>query len=128
VLDPFPPKRPRVSERGIAADQAPADRLARFVEEAGLSGVGVSGLAVRLGLLPSDVLRTIEAAGKGILSVGDVLVARRAVSAEVDRLAEVVAKHHEEHPLDPGLSLQALRASVNAPPPRRSSICSSSMA
>ncbi len=116
VLDPFPPKRPRVSERGIAADQASPDRLARFVDEAGLSGVGVSGLGVRLGVLPSDVPRTIQAAGKSILSVGDVLVARRAVSAEVDRLAEVVGKHHEEHPLDPGLSLQALRASVNAPP------------
>jgi len=27
-----------------------------------------------------------------------------------------VAAHHQQHPLDPGLSLQALRAGVNAPP------------
>ena len=117
VLDPFPPKRPRVSERGLAIDQPPADRLTRFVDEAGLLGVGVSGLGVRLGIRPSDVSRTIEAAGKGILHVGETLVARRALAQEIDRLAGVVAAYHEAHPLDPGLSLQALRAAVDAPAP-----------
>jgi selenocysteine-specific elongation factor len=117
VLDPYPPRRPRVSERGLAAGQPPAERLARFVEEAGLPGVGVSGLGVRLGVLPSDVPRTIESAGKGILTVAETLVSRRAIAQEIDRLAAVVAAHHEEHPLDPGLSLGAMRAAVNAPAP-----------
>jgi len=108
VLDPFPPKRPRVSERGFT--------LAHFVEEAGLRGVEVSGLPVRLGLSPSDAPRTIEAAGKGILTVGETLVSRRAIVEEIDRLAAVVAAHHEQHPLDPGLPLGALRAAVNGPP------------
>ncbi len=117
VLDPYPPRRPRVSERGLAAGQTPTERLARFVEEAGLAGLRTSDIAVRVGVLPSDVPTTIAAAGKGILSVGDVLVARRAIAAEVDRLAVVVAAHHDEHPLDAGLSLQALRAAVNAPAP-----------
>jgi len=115
VLDPYPPRRPRVSERGLAADRPPAERLARFVEEAGLAGVRVGDIAVRAGVLPSDVSTTIAAAGKGILSVGDVLVARRAISAEVDKLAAVVVAHHDEYPLDAGLSLQALRAGVSAP-------------
>ncbi len=117
VLDPFPPRRPRVSERGLAAGQPPAERLARFVEEAGLAGLRVGDIAVRLGVLPSDVFRTLADAGKSILSVGDVLVARRAIAAEVDRLSRVVAAHHEQHPLDVGLSLQALRAGVSAPLP-----------
>jgi len=117
VLDPFPPKRPRVSERGVSVEQAPAERLARFVDEIGLAGVPVPSLAVRLGVLPSDVARTIEAAGKGILQVGECLVARRALAQEIERLAGVVAAHHEGHPLDPGLAPQALRAAVNAPPP-----------
>jgi len=115
VLDPYPPRRPRVSERGLAAGRPPAERLARFVEEAGLAGVRVGDIAVRAGVLPTDVATTIAAAGKGILSVGDVLVARRAISTEVDRLTAVVAAHHDEHPLDAGLSLQALRAGVSAP-------------
>ena len=117
VLDPFPPRRPRVSERGLAnSGQPPSERLARFVDEAGLAAVRVEDLAVRLGILPSDVTSTIAEAGKSILSVGDVLVSRRAIAAEVERLATVVATHHDEHPLDPGLSLQALRAAVTAPP------------
>ncbi|HEY6091589.1 MAG TPA: selenocysteine-specific translation elongation factor [Gemmatimonadales bacterium] len=116
VLDPFPAKRPRVSERGLSAEQPPAERLARFVEEAGVAGVSVRDVAVRLGVLSVDVSRTIAAAGKGILQAGELLVSRKAMTAEVERLAEVVAKHHEEHPLDPGLSLQALRAAVGAPP------------
>ena len=107
VLDPFPPKRPRVSERGFT--------LAQFVEEAGLSAVDISALPVRLGMSPSDLPRTIEAAGKGILVVGETLVSRRAIVEEIDRLAKVVAAHHDEHPLDPGLPLGALRAAVKAP-------------
>ena len=92
VLDPFPPKRPRVSERGLVnAGQPPSERLARFVNEAGLSRVRVEDLAVRLGILPADVTSTIAEAGKSILSVGDVLASRRAIAAEVERLATVVA-------------------------------------
>src|SRR5256885_9969195 len=36
--------------------------------------------------------------------------------SEIERLAGVVAAHHEQHPLDPGLSLQALRAGIDGPP------------
>jgi len=115
VLDPFPPKRPRVSDRGFAAHQSPGERLARLVEEAGLGAVPAGDLPVRLGILPTAVGDVIEAAGKGVLRSGDLLVARRALSAEVDRLAGVVAAYHQAHPLDPGLSLQALRAAVPAP-------------
>jgi len=117
VLDPFPPKRPRVSERGLAVQQPPHERLARLVEEAGLAGVATSDLPVRLGILPGDVSRVIDLAGKGVLTSGDALVARRALSTEVERLAGLVAAHHEAHPLDPGMSLQALRAAVAAPIP-----------
>jgi len=31
VLDPFPPKRPRVAERGLAVQQPGGERLARLV-------------------------------------------------------------------------------------------------
>jgi selenocysteine-specific elongation factor len=116
VLDPFPPRRPRVSERGLTVEQPAAELLARLVDEAGLAGVRIADLPVRLGILPADVPGTITAAGKGVLSLDDLLVSRRSVSGEVERLAKVVAAHHEEHPLDPGLSLQSLRAAVHAPP------------
>jgi selenocysteine-specific elongation factor len=76
----------------------------------------VGDIPVRLGILPGDVAKTIEAAGKGVLSIGELLVARRAITAEVKRLSGAVAEYHAAHPLDAGLSLQALRASVPAPP------------
>jgi selenocysteine-specific elongation factor len=117
VLDPFPPKRPRVSERGLTADQPPGERLVRLVEEAGLRGVAVRDLPVRLGILPGEGAHVIELAGKGVLASGDVLVARRAITTEVERLATLVAAHHDAHPLDAGLSLQALRAAVTAAAP-----------
>jgi selenocysteine-specific elongation factor len=115
VLDPYPPKRPRVSERGLMAAQPSAERLVRFVDEAGLAGVRIAALPVRLGIRPADVSSAIAAAGKGVLSVGDVLVARRAIADEIERLTILLGEHHEQHPLDPGLSLQSLRAGVNAP-------------
>jgi len=112
VLDPFPPKRPRVAERGLAAQQPGGERLARLVEEAGLRGVPVRDVPVRVGILPGEVTATVEQAGKGVIASGDLLVARRALAAEVERLGAVVGAHHQTHPLDPGLSLQALRAAV----------------
>jgi selenocysteine-specific elongation factor len=121
VLDPYPPRRPRVSERGLVLDQPPAERLVRWVDEAGIAGLVATDLPVRLGIRPSDVPSTIAATGKGVLSVrdggADVLVARRAITSEIERLASVVQAHHEQHPLDPGLSLQALRAGIETPPP-----------
>ncbi|HXL33758.1 MAG TPA: SelB C-terminal domain-containing protein, partial [Gemmatimonadales bacterium] len=45
------------------------------------------------------------------------VVDRQAVVAEAGRLAEVVRRYHGEHPLDPGMSLQALRAAVGTPAP-----------
>ena len=115
VLDPYPPRRPRVSERGLVAAQPAGERLARFVDEAGLAGVRMTDLPVRLGIRPPDLTSTIATAGKGVLSVGDVLVSRRAIAEEIERLTILLADHHEQHPLDPGLSLQSLRAGINAP-------------
>jgi len=85
--------------------------------DAGLQGIPLSTLAVRLGVQPARVTAVIAEAGAGLLTCGDVLAARTAITAEVTRLAEVLRRHHEEHPLDPGMSLQALRAAVVAPFP-----------
>ncbi|MGH7607701.1 MAG: SelB C-terminal domain-containing protein, partial [Gemmatimonadales bacterium] len=117
VLDPFPPKRPRVSERGLAAAQPAGERLARFVAEAGLAGLRAGDLPVRLGICPAQVGEVSRAAGKGVIVLNGLLVGRRAVAAEVERLADLVGAHHAAHPLDDGISLQALRAAAPAPGP-----------
>ena len=122
VLDPFPPQRTRLRRRRIVPDQTPALRLEALVVEAGLAGVATDTLAVRLGVAPRRVATVIAEVGDGLLALGEMLVASAAVTAEAARLAEVLRRHHKEHPLDPGMSLQALRATVgggaaSSPPP-----------
>lgn len=111
VLDPHPQAEPRLPERSLTASQTPAERLAAWVGEAGLAGLRPGDLPVRVGILPDDVSGVIAAAGKGVLTCGEWLTSRSAAAQEAERLGELVAEHHERHPIDPGMSLQALRAS-----------------
>jgi selenocysteine-specific elongation factor len=109
VLDPFPPARPRVGERRLGVDQHPGDRMAAWVEEAGLRGVSADDLPVRLGIVPHDVTEIIDRERDTVVRSGSMLVAGRAVADAVERLQAALAHHHEKRPLDPGMSLQALR-------------------
>jgi selenocysteine-specific elongation factor len=121
VLDPFPPARSKRRQRRLAADQPSSARLVAFATEAGLAGLATDTLAVRLGVAPGRVAALIADAAPGLLLATETLVAEAAVAAEAVRLGEVVRHYHGEHPLDPGMSLQALRAAVggagSAPPP-----------
>ena len=112
VLDPFAPKRPRLPERAMVSATAPSDRLRSWVDEAALGGVALAAIGVRLGVITSQVTDVIAAAGKGVLASDGVLVARPAVVAAAQRLGELVARFHETNPLEPGMSLEALRAAV----------------
>ncbi|HZH41348.1 MAG TPA: selenocysteine-specific translation elongation factor [Gemmatimonadales bacterium] len=113
VIDPFPPDAPRrLRQRRLALDTSAADRLAGWVRESRLSGLARSDLPVRLGISPDGVAEVIALAGKNVLEAGDRLVFRAAASREAERLAGVLEAHHASHPLDAGMSLQALRASV----------------
>jgi len=119
VLDAFPAPRPRLRQRRLAAEQLPIERLLVLAQEAGLAGLSTDSLPTRLGLLPGQVPTLITEAGKDLLSLGATVVARHALAAEATRLVEVLRRYHKEHPIDPGMSLQALRAAVAAaaPPP-----------
>jgi selenocysteine-specific elongation factor len=117
VLDPFAPARIRLRRRRLVVEQAPAARLGLLAVEAGLGGLAIDSLAVRLGVPPARVTAVIAEAGKTVLTSPETVVDRQAVVAEASRLAAVVRRYHEEHPLDPGMSLQALRAAVGTPAP-----------
>ncbi|HKE90754.1 MAG TPA: selenocysteine-specific translation elongation factor [Gemmatimonadales bacterium] len=112
VLDPAPGRLPRLGDRKLIAGQDPADRLSAWVQESGLFGVPEGDLPVRLGILPGDVSRVIAGLGKTTLSSSGWLASRSVVAAEAERLAGIVGEYHDSHPLDPGMSLQALRAAV----------------
>src|SRR5437773_835866 len=117
VLDPFSPPHTRLRRRRLSLEQVPAARLEVLAVEAGLVGLATDSLAVRLGVSPGGVTAVIAEAGDAVLLSAEIVVDRQAVVAEASRLAEVVRRYHEEHPLDPGMSLQALRAAVGTPAP-----------
>jgi selenocysteine-specific elongation factor len=130
VLDPFPERRPRLRQRrlvlarggagaGAGKPAQPAvERIRLLAEEAGLAGVPFASLAVRLGILPDRVTSVIAEAGPALLGLGDTVVAREAVAAAAQRLAQVLQRYHAEHAIDPGMSLQALRAALGSPRPQ----------
>ncbi len=117
VLDPFAPARTRLRRRQVTAEQSPAARLAVLAGEAGLMGLATHSLAVRLGVSPAHVTAVIAETAETVLTSAEFVVDRQVVVAEAGRLAEVVRRYNEEHPLDPGMSLQALRAAVGTPAP-----------
>ena len=113
IIDPYPPEAPRrLRQRRLSFDASPAERLAAWVKEARLPGLAKSDLPVRLGITPDAVADVIARAGKNVLDSGDRLVFRSAASREAERLGGVLDAHHASHPLDAGMSLQALRSSV----------------
>lgn len=119
VTDPFPAMR-RGRATSVAAARAPAERLIAWLATAGLGGLAVDDLPVRLGIAPGAVGGVIAGAGKAILEAGGVLVARAAAAAAADRLGASLAQHHRDRPLEPGMSLQSLRAVLtgeDGPPP-----------
>ena len=112
VLDPSPGRLPRLQDRTLEAGQRAGDRLSAWIAEAGLFGVSVGDLSVRLGILPMDVSGVIAELGKNTLTSSGWLVSRSAVAAEAERSAGTLGDYHVAHPLDPGMSLQALRGAI----------------
>jgi selenocysteine-specific elongation factor len=118
VLDPTPPRFPRLPERQLTMGQPPLVRLQSWLVERGLAGVDKSDLPVRLGVLPGDVSPIIADAGKTVLMSANRLVSRAAVAAEAERVGARVADAHVRRPLDPGTSLESLRAGISRLPGR----------
>jgi len=114
VIDPFPPDAPRrLRQRRLSLDADAAARLGGWVRESGLLGIPVRDLGVRLGIVPGEAADVIAQTGKGVLRAGDRLVGRSAAAQAAEHLRDALDGHHSSHPLDPGMSLQALRAGID---------------
>ncbi|GAC1698213.1 MAG: selenocysteine-specific translation elongation factor [Gemmatimonadaceae bacterium] len=112
VTDPLPPtRRPRLVT-GAGLDSATL--LDRLIEEAGVHGVSVATLPLRLGSAAA-VTAALAARGDRIVRLGDRYYGAAALEFVAARLDAAVAGHHEAHPLEPGASLQAMRVALHAP-------------
>jgi selenocysteine-specific elongation factor len=112
VLDPLPPSRR--SRPWPAEPREEVDRLCLLLSEAGAHGVERGALAVRLGVRPAEVDAVARAAGAGVRAVGARYYAATAADAIAGRLAALLAELHAKAPLEPGASLQMVRAQLAA--------------
>lgn len=113
VLDPAPTaRRVRPLDPGLA--RTPTGRLALLVREAGAHGLPMAGLPVRLGARPGDVPALVGALEE-VVRVGELLVAEPALADVGMRVERLVEEAHAASPLEPGTSLQGVRARAGAP-------------
>ncbi|HUL02745.1 MAG TPA: selenocysteine-specific translation elongation factor [Gemmatimonadales bacterium] len=114
VLDPTPPAGSRLTERRLSLQQKPAERLVAWADEVGLAGLASADLAARSGV-PAGRIADVLAAADALARCGEYVIAVAALQSGVARLREVLRAYHREHPLDPGMSVQALRAALAEP-------------
>lgn len=91
----------------LSADAS--SRLLLFVTESGVRGVPETSLAVRLGLSPADVTRTVAAADS-LVRIGGRLYATAILDDARTRLLGFITAHHREHPLSTGAPRQEIRS------------------
>jgi selenocysteine-specific elongation factor len=96
-----------------------AELVALLVRRRGTRGLARTALEVAAGMDAQRLGAALAAAlAGGIVETEGWLVAADEVSALGDRLAEVLARFHAQHPLEPGMPAQSWRASAgNARPP-----------
>jgi len=113
VLDPLPPRRAPWPEALSA--ESPGDRLEALVLRRP-GGVNDSELSLLLGVTVEESSRLARTSSR-VESLGGRYVGA-GVAAEVHKAAtELLEEYHRKHPIEPGLSLETLRRSLEGPAP-----------
>lgn len=108
VVDPAPEtRRPRPFRTTLPSADA---RLASMLREAGVSGVEIGSLAVRVGAPMSAMSAVVDRLPERTVEAGGRLVLASVVEELAVRLERVVREHQARHPLQEGVSLHALRS------------------
>ena len=112
VTDPLAPRRARPWRR---VEHTPAEALAHFLEEAGVAGLAMSELPVRLGVSRRELDDLLASAGSW--QVDDRLYPRDVRDVVGAQIVDTIAAHHAARPLDAAAPRQWLRTRVRAPEP-----------
>jgi selenocysteine-specific elongation factor len=119
VTEPWAADGPRRG-RGGAVGGLPADdaaRVVRLVSRRGPLGMDLGALAVAAGFGAARLEAALADAG-GVLRRADAwVVGAREVGAVAERLTAALGRWHKEQPLEPGMPVQAWRASAAGPQP-----------
>lgn len=111
VLDPLSRRRKRFdakvqTELSVAAQGRPKDTLAARLARDGLHGTRLADLARLVGIAPDRVRRGL--AEIGAQAVGDRFLGRPEFSTLREMLLATLARHHRDHPIEMGLSLDGI--------------------
>lgn len=107
VIDPYAPHRSRPWPSGLTADE----RLERLVIESGAEGLGTAALPVRIGLSPVACMALVASAA--LVDRAESRLVSRAVLRDLSSdVARRVEQFHANHPLEPGMPAQLVRAGL----------------
>ena len=107
VDDPAPPHRR--SRPWPHAASSPVERLPLVLASSLVHGVNVASLPVRIGATPAE-LSALLASAEGVRRIGERVYAEETLASLVELVMAAVEEHHERFPLEPGASLQSVRA------------------
>ncbi len=116
VIDPYPAtgKQKRLRASGAAVFGVSVERaVARLIEASGSQGASVQMIPVRTGMNPLDVGPAL--AKLGAIISGDIAVSVGALGEVANSIEKFIAESMANHPLEPGVSLQTVRATVRSP-------------
>ena len=112
VADPLAARRARRWPVG----RSPLERLELVLAEAGVDGVSLAQLPVRLGVAPVAIENVVARLETAPLREAGRLYASRVLQELGDRIVTEVSQFHRTHPLEPGMARQLLRSRLGAPP------------
>ncbi len=110
VTDPLP-GHCRLKPWAVAAPSA-AERIAHIAADAGTRGVSRAALSVRIGSHHAQIERDLESASDQTDVMGDTVYDREVVRHARERIVAAVEAFHARAPLEPGMSLQSVRALI----------------
>jgi selenocysteine-specific elongation factor len=117
VVDSSPDPRKRGTRRRAGgaetlSDLSPQRVCESIVASAGARGVPAAVLPIRTGMSQQNLDTTLSASGA--LVIGSRVFSSVSLSESSKRIEDLVTQSSANHPLDEGVSLQTIRASVNA--------------
>jgi len=114
ITDPNPlHRRPRP---WVSAHETPADRLRLALAEAAGDGLAADDIPVRLGVSAAAVGGLFTGLGDPPIHIGRRFFAASERERIITSLTELVDAHHTRQPLEPGATLQTIRAQLTGRP------------
>jgi selenocysteine-specific elongation factor len=113
VTDPYASRR---SKPFKATGLSDAQRLEQFVVEAGLHGMPVTSLGVRIGVPPPRADAIVESVA-AVTRIGDRLVSTAALEQARGRMVDLVRAYHAQHPLETGAPREEMRSRLGVDAP-----------